>query len=105
MAHIDRLGVQRVLVGWFSSDDFTSYAGTILEPVLEIDKEGDLLETLEAYLDASCSTTGAAHRLGVHRNTVSNRVRRVTDVLGVRLDDPETRLSLQLACRVLRINR
>ena len=105
VAHIDRLGIQRVLMGWFSSDDFTSYAGTILEPVLEIDPEGDLLETLEAYLDASCSTTGAAHRLGVHRNTVSNRIRRVTDVLGIRLDDPETRLSLQLACRVLRINR
>lgn len=105
VAHIDRLGVQRVLLGWFSSDDFTSYAGSILEPVLEMDHEGDLLETLEAYLDASCSTTGAAHRLGVHRNTVSNRVRRVTDVLGIELDDPETRLSLQLACRVLRINR
>ena len=105
VAHIDRLGVQRVLMGWFSSDDFTSYAGSILEPVLEIDQAGELLETLEAFLDASCSTTGAAHRLGVHRNTVSNRVRRVTDVLGIGLDDPETRLSLQLACRVLRINR
>ena len=105
VAHIDRLGVQRVLLGWFSSDDFSSYAGSILEPVLEMDTEGKLLETLEAYLDASCSTTGAAHRLGIHRNTVSNRVRRVTDVLGIQLDDPETRLSLQLACRVLRINR
>lgn len=105
VAHIDRLGVQRVLLGWFSSDDFAGYAGSILEPVLEMDTEGDLLETLEAYLDASCSTTGAARGLGVHRNTVSNRVRRVTDVLGIRLDDPEIRLSLQLACRVLRINR
>lgn len=104
-AHIDRLGVQRVLMGWFSSDDFTSYAGSILEPVLGIDHTGELLETLEAFLDSSCSTTSAAGRLGVHRNTVANRVRRVTDVLGIRLDDPETRLSLQLACRVLRINR
>ncbi len=105
VAHIDRLGVQRVLLGWFSSDDFSSYAGSILEPVMEVDHEGNLLETLEAYLDASCSTTGAAQRLGVHRNTVSNRVRRVTEVLGIQLEDPETRLSLQLACRVLRINR
>ena len=105
VAHIDQLGVQRVLMGWFSSDDFTSYAGSILEPVVEIDAEGNLLETLEAFLDASCSTTAAAQRLGVHRNTISNRIRRVTDVLGIYLEDPETRLSLQLACRVLRINR
>ena len=104
-AHIDQLGVQRVLMGWFGSDDFTNYAGSILQPVLEIDSGGDLLDTLEAYLDASCSTTGAAQRLGVHRNTISNRIRRVTGVLGIRLDDPETRLSLQLACRVLRIDR
>jgi hypothetical protein len=105
VAHIDRLGVQRVLLGWFSSDDFAGYAGSILEPVREMDEAGELLETLEAYLDASCSTTGAAHRLGIHRNTVANRVRRVSDVLGIHLNDPETRLSLQLACRVLRINR
>ena len=103
--HIDRLGVQRVLLGWFSSEDFAGYAGSILEPIREVDGEGHLLETLEVYLDAGCSTTEAARRLGVHRNTVFNRVRRVGELLGVGLEDSETRLSLQLACRVLRMER
>ena len=105
VAHIDQLGVQRVLMGWFSSEDFARYARSILEPILELDAEHELLRTLEVYLDASCSNTDAAHRLLVHRNTVANRIRRIVEVLGVSLDDPETRLSLQLACRVLRINR
>lgn len=104
-AHIDQLGVQRVLMGWFSSEDFARYARSILDPVLELDSDHELLRTLEVYLDASCSTTDAAHQLLVHRNTVANRIRRIVDVLGVNLEDPETRLSLQLACRVLRINR
>jgi len=43
--------------------------------------------------------------LGLHRNTVANRIRRIADLLGVSLDDAENRLSLQLACRMLRIHR
>ena len=104
-AHIDQLGVQRVLMGWFSSEDFARYARSILEPILDLDDDHELLRTLEVYLDASCSITDTAQRLLVHRNTVPNRIRRIVEVLGVNLDDPETRLSLQLACRVLRINR
>ena len=104
-AHIDQLGVQRVLMGWFGSDDFARYARFILQPVLDVDADHELLRTLEVYLDASCSTTEAAQVLGLHRNTVANRMRRIADLLGVALDDAENRLSLQLACRMLRIHR
>ena len=104
-AHIDQLGVQRVLMGWFGSEDFARYARFILQPVLDVDNDNELLRTLEVYLDASCSTTEAALVLGLHRNTVANRMRRIAGLLGVALDDAETRLSLQLACRMLRINR
>jgi len=37
--------------------------------------------------------------LGVHRNTVSDRIARVERLLGVDLSDPETRLALHLATR------
>ncbi len=102
--HIDQIGVQRILMGWFSSDDFAQYAASVLQPLSEYDAESDLVTTLEAYLDSNCSTSEAAVQLGVHRNTVANRVRRITEVLGVGLDDPETRLSLQLACRMTRLS-
>jgi len=103
--HIDKLGVQRVLMGWFSSEDFARYALSILDPILDLDTDHELLRTLETYLDSSCSTTDSAHQLKVHRNTVANRINRITELLDARLDDPETRLSLQLACRVIRLNR
>jgi DNA-binding PucR family transcriptional regulator len=104
-AHIDQIGVQRILMGWFASEDFASFAHTVLEPLIAVDPDGQMLRTLEVYLDANCSATAAAVKLDVHRNTVANRVERVCLVLGVRLEDPETRLSLQLACRMLHLDR
>ncbi|MXW90026.1 MAG: PucR family transcriptional regulator [Acidimicrobiaceae bacterium] len=92
-------------MGWFGSEDFARYARFILKPILDVDNDNELLRTLEVYLDASCSTTEAALELDLHRNTVANRMRRIAGLLGVALDDAETRLSLQLACRMLRINR
>ena len=52
-AHIDQLGVQRVLMGWFGSEDFARYARFILQPVIDADTDHELLRTLEVYLDAS----------------------------------------------------
>jgi hypothetical protein len=41
-----------------------------------------LLETLEAWLDSDGSVSGVADRLGVHENTVRNRLRRIATVTG-----------------------
>jgi len=60
---------------------------------------GTLADTLVAYL-RSCSEQGAARELGVHRHTVRNRLARAESLLGVRLDDPDTRAELWLALRL-----
>ncbi|MBL6925196.1 MAG: helix-turn-helix domain-containing protein [Acidimicrobiia bacterium] len=104
-AHIDQIGVQRILMGWFASEDFASFAHTVLEPLIVADSDGQMVRTLEAFLDSNCSATAAASKLVVHRNTVANRIERACSILGVRLEDPETRLSLQLACRMLHLDR
>jgi DNA-binding PucR family transcriptional regulator len=40
-----------------------------------------------------------AERLHLHRNAVTNRLRSITELLDVDLEDPDQRLALQLACR------
>jgi DNA-binding PucR family transcriptional regulator len=40
-----------------------------------------------------------AQKLHLHRNAVTNRLRSITELLDVDLDDPDQRLALQLACR------
>jgi len=61
--------------------------------------------TLGAYLDSESSLAATAAVLGVHRNTVAQRVARIERLLGVSLSDPEQRLALQLACRAVQLGR
>lgn len=99
--HIDELGIQRILIGWYSSSEFGDFASTLLRPVTDMDREEDLMRTLEVYLDNESSPTVTADVLGLHRNTVINRIARIRKVLHVDLDDPDERLAVQLACRVI----
>jgi purine catabolism regulator len=103
--HIDALGVRRILLGWYASESFSQFAEALLAPVLSNDPGGELLATLEAYLDSESSSTLTANTLMVHRNTVINRIERLKSYLTVNLDDPEERLAVQLACRVARLKR
>jgi hypothetical protein len=101
--HIDALGVRRILLGWYASESFAAFASSLLAPVVDNDADGQLLTTLETYLDFESSATLTAASLGVHRNTVINRVERLRTLLTVDLDDPEERLAVQLACRVAKL--
>ena len=57
------------------------------------------IRTLAAYLDEQGSIGRTAQRLHLHRNAVANRLRGITELLELDLDDPDQRLALQLACR------
>jgi DNA-binding PucR family transcriptional regulator len=58
------------------------------------------LATLRALLDRG-GVNEAAGALGVHRNTVAYRARRIEALTGWRLSDPELRLPLALAVRLV----
>lgn len=95
--HVDRLGLAQLLLAWTQTDTFLPAAERLLAP---LDRGGGaLLVTLAAYLDAESSLAETAAVLGVHRNTVADRIARVQRLLGVDLADPETRLALHLATR------
>jgi purine catabolism regulator len=101
--HIDDMGIRRILLGWYASEAFSDFAQTLLAPLLKLDNGGDLINTLETFLNAQSSATLAASELGVHRNTVLHRISRIRGLLNADLDDPEERLAIQLACRVARL--
>jgi len=103
--HIDEMGVRRILLGWYASDNFAEFAQTLLANALEADHDGELILTLESYLDNQSSPTETAARLGIHRNTVLNRIEKIRALLTVNLDDPDERLAVQLACRVVKLKR
>lgn len=45
-----------------------------------------------------------ARELFTHYNTVLYRLDRIREVAGVDLDDPEQRLNLQIALKIMRMN-
>ncbi|MEU9300866.1 helix-turn-helix domain-containing protein [Streptomyces sp. NPDC048269] len=71
----------------------------VLGPVLALPVEDRrlLLTTLGTWLACQGSTTSAAQRLYCHRNTVSNRLRRVEQLTGRSLSDPRHVVELALA--------
>ncbi|MFJ3723504.1 helix-turn-helix domain-containing protein [Streptomyces sp. NPDC090045] len=71
----------------------------VLGPVLALPVEDrrTLLTTLGTWLACQGSTTYAAQRLYCHRNTVSNRLRRLEQLTGRSLTDPRHVVELALA--------
>jgi purine catabolism regulator len=63
------------------------------------EKGSRLVSTLDAFL-RSGNATEAAARLSLHRNSLLYRLRRIREITGLDLDDPETRFALHLALRV-----
>ncbi len=60
--------------------------------------------TLRAYLDAFGDVPAGAKLLGVHPNTFRYRLRRLTDMFGLDLADPEERLVIGLQLRMFGTN-
>ncbi|MFD7030814.1 PucR family transcriptional regulator [Streptomyces sp. NPDC059917] len=61
---------------------------------------GDLVASLRAWLSRHGQWDAAAADLGVHRHTLRYRMRRVEEILGRSLDDPDVRMELWLALKV-----
>jgi hypothetical protein len=83
-----------------TDDQARHRAELLLQPLREAADDA-LLDTLNVYLLCECSTAATARRIGVHRNSVIKRLARIRSLLGVDLDDDDTRLALRIACRAL----
>lgn len=99
--HFDVLGLRRVLADWLASDVRRSVARQLLEPLISVDPSGALVRTLRCFLDEESSATATAAILGVHRNTVLDRLERIRKLLPVDLNAPDDRLVVHLATRLI----
>ena len=102
VARADRLPAYRLLGNLHNLPDGTRQARALLAPLLRgrPDVRRERLATLRAVLDQP-GLAEAADALGVHRNTIAYRVRRIEEATGWRLADPELRLPLALALRLV----
>ncbi len=97
----DAVGVRRMLMEWYASDTVRASVRDQLAPLERLGpaRAETAIRTLAAYLDEQGSIVRTAQKLHLHRNAVANRLRGITELLEMDLDDPDQRLALQLACR------
>ena len=70
----------------------------LVEPLAQHDRENAsfLIRTLRAYFASGESTSEAAERLFLHRNSVPYRLDRISRLTGLDWRDPQARLALKL---------
>ncbi len=97
----DAVGVQRMLMEWYASDTARASVRDQLAPLENLGqaRADTAIRTLAAYLDQQGSIIKTAQQLHLHRNAVANRIRAITELLDIDLEDSDQRLALQLACR------
>ncbi len=78
-----------------------------LGPVLAYDKSRStkLVETLDTYFRTGGNLTRTSTELHVHVNTVTQRLERVSRLLGESWQQPERQLEVQLALRLNKLVR
>jgi len=102
VARADRLAAYRLLGNLHNLPDGTRQARALLGPLLRSrpDVRREHLATLRAILDQP-GIAEAAAALGVHRNTIAYRLRRIEALTGWSLADPDLRFPLALALRLV----
>ena len=97
----DDLGVFEVLADVRDPDTILRFVRRWLGALLDYDeiRKAELVPTLSAYLEGGQNYGHAAHTLGVHRNTLRYRLRRIQEISGHDLGDPDVQFNLQLASR------
>ncbi|MFI5796433.1 PucR family transcriptional regulator [Streptomyces sp. NPDC051677] len=84
-----------------ADDAVKAFADGLLRALHEHDAtgRGDLVASLRAWLSRHGQWDAAAADLRVHRHTLRYRMRRVEEILGRSLDDPDVRMELWLALK------
>jgi purine catabolism regulator len=97
------LSVYRLLIQLEHSPELIAFQEEMLGALLASEGARELIHTLQVYFEHNGNLSQAAEALFVHRNTLIYRMERIASITGINLDDPETRLAMQLALHIYRM--
>ena len=101
LSNHDDLGLLRILDTSGGGVQLERYLSEWLGALVDYDRDhrSDLVRTLGMYLDAGGNYDRTADALVIHRSTLRYRLRRIREVSGRDLADPDSRLNLHVAIR------
>lgn len=82
---INDIGIYELILSNLNNATFETYSDSTLKKIREFDLEhnGDLMDTLSAYVLNAADLDLTAESLGVHKNTIKYRLNRIEDVTGL----------------------
>jgi purine catabolism regulator len=100
-AGFEDLGTYRLLLSMTDPDALRAFADSMLAPLdaYDLEHSGDLLASLEAFLEHNARWETAAAHLYVHRHTLRYRMRKVEELSGRDLSSSFDRMEFWLALR------
>lgn len=103
----DETGAYRLLLPAMSEDpaELQRFYSETVEPLVAYDDqyETDLVQTVEAFLEADGNVAGTAQRLFTHRHTIRYRLERVRDLSGLDVGSTDGREKLSLGLKAMRV--
>ena len=103
----EETGAYRLLLSAMSEDpgELQRFYAETVEPLVAYDDqyETDLLQTVEAFLDADGNVAGTAQRLFTHRHTIRYRLERVRELTGLDVGSTDGREKLSLGLKAMRV--
>jgi GAF domain-containing protein len=93
------------LIALSDADALRDFMREAIGPIAQHDSAHDaqFLATIEQYLEQRGRLQATADALGIHVTTMRYRLQRIGELFGIDVDDPETRVWLDLALRIRRM--
>ena len=99
--HINDLGILRLLIH-IHQEILYDFSQEYLSPLLESDQENgtEYIKTLKTFIQHQGIINEVSDALFIHPNTLRNRIKKIEEMTGVNLLDPEEFMNLAVAVKI-----
>ena len=106
IAVYEELGAYAALLEGWAPVSLRDFAARTLAPLRSYDEkhQTELLRTLARYVALGENVKTAAAELAVHRHTVLYRLRQISEICGIKLENPHDQLTLRMALAIDALN-
>lgn len=101
--HYDDLGLYRFFSYDGLQNELMEFYSTTIKPLVEFDKtsNSELVKTLKYYFQYNGNMKRMSQNMHMHYNTIIYRLQKIKDIIGMDIEDPDIRLNLEIALKIM----
>lgn len=105
VSYYEDLGPYRFLCELKDSEAVISFCQETVGKIITYDSQNntEMLKTLISYFKNDCNLRRTSEDLFIHKNSVIYRVKKIGEITGLDMGDPEKRFNLQLSLKLIQV--